>query len=311
MSPISPDQVRDLLRKVSYPGFSRDIVSAGFVKDIDTDGPEVVVQFAPNSNNTDKIRQMERGIRDTLADAEIGQVRITTSLPFDEDDMALRKPIAADTDSDDAIDRTITGLGVMNPLQAELQEDGIIPEADVLRADMARPDNGPGLGFGDDELRPLDGPSGPPGDSYDGALAVFQWDIDPHDSSAESFETSVRIDDWEIWVWWQAHPVGELLYASLQAMNEDWAGHAGTARPHPVGRSAAVNLVFDRKREAVLAIYGTVRDFRPFVEADPETRNLVASDPAPFAAYPRESDRGTRAVPGLPAPRPVGMRQKR
>ncbi len=274
MIAFSPEQVRDLLRQVPYPGFSCDIVSAGFVKDIDINGPSVVVHFTPNSTNTGKIEQMESGIHDALERAEIEDVRITTSLPFDEDDMALRKPITTEDDSDYTIDRALTGDGAMNPLQAELREDGIVPEVDVLRADMsgAAPGpgvgvNDPGVGLGEDEPQPFEGPSGPPGEDYDGALPVFQWEIDPHDSSAESVETSILVDDWEVRVWWQVHSGGELVYASLQAMHDDGADHDGAARPHPVGRSAAVNLVFDRGREAVVAIYGTVKDFRPFVEA--------------------------------------------
>jgi len=266
MNAILPDQVRRLLRNVPYPGFSRDIVSAGFVKDIDTDGRKVVVHFRPNSTDANKIRLMEQGIRGALAAASISDVRIATSKPFDEDDMALRKPITPESDSDYEIDKAITGDGVINPLQAELQQDGIVAEPDVLRADLAGPGRAAGIGFGDDEPQPHEGPIAP-GDTYEGKLPVFQWDIDPHDADADSAETSVKIDDWEIRVWWQVHPSGDLIYASLQAMREDWADHVGTARQHPVGRSAAVNLVFDVTRQAVVAIYGTVRDFRPFVEA--------------------------------------------
>ena len=204
MIAFSPEQVRDLLRQVPYPGFSRDIVSAGFVKDIDINGPSVVVHFTPNSTNTGKIEQMESGIHDVLERAEIEHVRITTSLPFDEDDMALRKPITTEDDSDYTIDRALTGDGAMNPLQAELREDGIVPEVDVLRADMsgAAPGpgvgvNDPGVGFGEGEPQPFEGPSGPPGKDYDGALPVFQWEIDPHDSSAESVETVRRQRPWD------------------------------------------------------------------------------------------------------------------
>ena len=50
-------------------------------------------------------------------------------------------------------------------------------------------------------------------------------------------------------------------------MRDDWVEHDGAARSHPVGRSDAVNLVYDMDREAVVAVYGTVRDFRPFVDA--------------------------------------------
>lgn len=266
MNVRSPERVRDILRGVPYPGLSRDIVSAGFVKDVVTDDGGVVVHFAPNSSNADKVRQMEDGIRTVLANAEITNVQITTSLPFDDADMALRKPITPESDSDYEIDRSITGNGVMNPLQAELREDGIPPEADVLRGDMASRAHDPAAGLAQEPPEPFEGPVGA-GTTYDGVLPVFQWDIDPHDPAAESAETSVKIDDWEIRVWWQVHPIGDLIYASLQAMREDWADHVGAARQHPVGRSAAVNLVFDINRQAVLAIYGTVRDFRPFVEA--------------------------------------------
>jgi metal-sulfur cluster biosynthetic enzyme len=260
-------EVRELLRAVPYPGFSRDIVTAGFVKDITADDNGVVVHFTPNSNNADKVRQMEDGIRDALQRAEIANFKIATSLPFGEDDLALRKPIEAEDDSDFDIDRQITGEGTINPLQAELMQDGIEAGPDMLRDDLAKGSEGEGIGFGANQPSPFEGPAGPPGDRYEGALPVFQWDIDPHDPSADSVETGVRLDDWEIRVWWQAHPTEDLLYASLQAMRDDWADHVGTARQHPVGRSAAVNLVFDRRRGAVLAIYGTVRDFRPFVEA--------------------------------------------
>jgi hypothetical protein len=210
---------------------------------------------------------MEEGIREVLARAAFSDVRIKTALPFKDADMVLRRPIAADTESDEEITTDLTGSGVMTPLQAELQEAGIASEPDLLHDDLRRREQPPGVGFGAEPPEPMDGPSGGVGDTYDGKLPVFQWEIDPHDSAADNHETSVRIDDWEIRVWWQVHPLGELVYASLQAMRDDWADHSGAARQHPVGRSAAVNLVFDRTRNGVVAIYGTVRDFRPFVEA--------------------------------------------
>jgi ATP-binding protein involved in chromosome partitioning len=43
---ISEKQVRDALRAVRYPGFSRDIVSFGLVKDVQVDNGEVKVQLA-------------------------------------------------------------------------------------------------------------------------------------------------------------------------------------------------------------------------------------------------------------------------
>ena len=103
--------------------------------------------------------------------------------------------------------------------------------------------------------------------TYDGALRVFQWDIDPHNPEADSSETFVRMDDWEFRIWWQVHACKDLVFATLQAMREDSADPMGATRQNPVGRTEAVNLVYDATRGAVVAIYGMVRDFRPFVEA--------------------------------------------
>jgi ATP-binding protein involved in chromosome partitioning len=46
MPPLTPETIRETLSKVKYPGFSRDIVSFGLVKDIRITGTEVVVQMA-------------------------------------------------------------------------------------------------------------------------------------------------------------------------------------------------------------------------------------------------------------------------
>src|SRR5947207_10931117 len=48
---ISEEQVRDALRSVRYPGFSRDIVSFGLVKDVQINGGEVKVQLALATND--------------------------------------------------------------------------------------------------------------------------------------------------------------------------------------------------------------------------------------------------------------------
>ncbi len=115
----------------------------------------------------------------------------------------------------------------------------------------------------------VDGPEslgGPVSEKYTGLLPVYQWDINPRNSSLKAGEANVDLDDWEFRLWWQIHPAS-LVYASIQAFEEDWIEHSGQARPHPVGRSEVVNLVYDLERKAVVAIYGTARDFRPFVEA--------------------------------------------
>src|SRR5438067_8088316 len=71
--PISEEQVRDALRSVRYPGFSRDIVSFGLVKGVQVDSGEVKVQLAlatndPNvpatiKNDAEKILRAIDGVR--------------------------------------------------------------------------------------------------------------------------------------------------------------------------------------------------------------------------------------------------------
>ena len=48
---VSEEQVREALKSVRYPGFSRDIVSFGLVKSITIDGGEVKVQLALATND--------------------------------------------------------------------------------------------------------------------------------------------------------------------------------------------------------------------------------------------------------------------
>lgn len=73
MMSISEEQVRDALRSVRYPGFSRDIVSFGLVKDVQIDDGSVKVQLAlatndPNvpatiKNDAEKILRTLSGVR--------------------------------------------------------------------------------------------------------------------------------------------------------------------------------------------------------------------------------------------------------
>src|SRR6266498_2161601 len=48
---ISDEQVRNALKSVKYPGFTRDIVSFGLVKSIQIDDTEVKVQLAIATND--------------------------------------------------------------------------------------------------------------------------------------------------------------------------------------------------------------------------------------------------------------------
>jgi ATP-binding protein involved in chromosome partitioning len=49
--PVSEEHIRDALRSVRYPGFSRDIVSFGLIKNVQIDDGEVKVQLALSTND--------------------------------------------------------------------------------------------------------------------------------------------------------------------------------------------------------------------------------------------------------------------
>jgi len=48
---ISEEQVKNALKSVKYPGFTRDIVSFGLVKSVNIDNGEVRVQLALATND--------------------------------------------------------------------------------------------------------------------------------------------------------------------------------------------------------------------------------------------------------------------
>jgi ATP-binding protein involved in chromosome partitioning len=81
---VSEDQVRDALRKVRYPGFSRDIVSFGLIKAINIDDGEVKVQFALATNDPTipaTIKSDSEKVLRTLAGVRAAKVLIDIHAP--------------------------------------------------------------------------------------------------------------------------------------------------------------------------------------------------------------------------------------
>ena len=265
MSDIERERVRELLRDVKYPGYSRDIIAAGFVGEIVVVGRMVEIEFKPNTRDEEKIELMEDNIRRALDGDGFVDIQIRRVHPFlQEVPLRSAKDLAASLQAPS--EQQYAGASrLMTPLQAEMLEDGQLPDDDVLGLALNRTDVAPAAGYGPDGPQPLSGPREEI--AYESDVEVLQWSIDPHDPLAETFQQEVRLGDWDYRVWWQVHDSGDLLYVSMQALREDWASHDENAVPHPIGRSEAVNLVYDEIRHAVVAIYGTVRDFRPFVKA--------------------------------------------
>ena len=238
----TPEQIRKKLRAVSWPGFEQDIVAAGFVKEIDVLDGSVRIGFELRTRRMDKAAAIEEGIRQAVS-----------SLPGVER-VEIRR-------IEPKLDPVLSQGGRSTPRQAEVAADGGTPELDPMLG-VIEPDDQHGPrwdGKSPDRGRPVS-------TTYEGAVPVYQWDIDPTDPTAKQGEAHITLDDWEFRMWWQTHPA-DLAYVSVQAIQDDSVSHGRTARRHPVGRAIAVNLVYDLRRAAIVAVYGTAKDFRPFVEA--------------------------------------------
>jgi ATP-binding protein involved in chromosome partitioning len=78
----TPQQILDELRKVKYPGFSRDIVSFGMIRDIEVGSTEVNVVLAPTTGREDVLREIQAAIVQTVtAMPDIPAVRVTVTAP--------------------------------------------------------------------------------------------------------------------------------------------------------------------------------------------------------------------------------------
>ena len=64
---MNKDQVLDHLKSINYPGFSRDIVSFGMVKDLSIDSNEITVFLNITSQNEGKKQQIINAIRKALS----------------------------------------------------------------------------------------------------------------------------------------------------------------------------------------------------------------------------------------------------
>ncbi len=67
MAVPTPQAVLEALKRVPYPGFTRDIVSFGMVKDIEVSSSAVTVHLAPSTAQQDVLREIEDAVRAAVA----------------------------------------------------------------------------------------------------------------------------------------------------------------------------------------------------------------------------------------------------
>jgi len=65
--PMNKDHILDHLKSINYPGFSRDIVSFGMVKDVSVDGDTVTVHLNITSQNEEKKQEVISAVKKELS----------------------------------------------------------------------------------------------------------------------------------------------------------------------------------------------------------------------------------------------------
>jgi ATP-binding protein involved in chromosome partitioning len=79
---LNQETILNALKSVKYPGFSRDIVSFGLIKDLQVDGGTVRVRLQLTSPNPDAAAQLKQDCEQTLsALPEVKAVHIDVQLP--------------------------------------------------------------------------------------------------------------------------------------------------------------------------------------------------------------------------------------
>ena len=184
------------------------------------------------------------------------------------------------------------GCGDCEPAHDPLQ-DKALPDNGTYGSDAGgvgtlKPDIAPSVGYTEDGPPGLGGPVGDRKSTrWQGSIPVYQWEIDPNNSSLEYEEREIARDGWEFRIWWQVHPA-DLVYVSVSVIADDKKDERPLARQHPIGNNVVVNLVYDQRRRGVVAIYGTALDFRPFVEVFFEAFNSQKLDSASEPSLAKE-----------------------
>ena len=89
----TPQELLESLKNVKYPGFSRNIVSFGMVKDITIGVSRVVVQVAPSTGNAEVIEQIRRDVLATLEPLVELPVEVDIQRPGGQDQPGQPQPV--------------------------------------------------------------------------------------------------------------------------------------------------------------------------------------------------------------------------
>jgi len=80
-SQMTQEEIQTILKEIKYPGFNRDIVSFGMVKNISLNGNTIDISLQINSENTDLLNQLSSQIKNKFNSLGEGNININIQKP--------------------------------------------------------------------------------------------------------------------------------------------------------------------------------------------------------------------------------------
>ena len=77
----TPQEILEELKKIKYPGYSRDIVSFGLIKDIEVASAGVTVTLAPTTANPEVLQEIRRAVAATVTAMGVAMVEVAVTAP--------------------------------------------------------------------------------------------------------------------------------------------------------------------------------------------------------------------------------------
>jgi ATP-binding protein involved in chromosome partitioning len=90
----TPQEILEQLKRINYPGLSRDIVAFGFVKDVEVGGQGVTITLAPTTDNQQAIGEIRQRVATAVQAMGVEMVEIVIEPPAPKAPLAAARPKA-------------------------------------------------------------------------------------------------------------------------------------------------------------------------------------------------------------------------